>query len=197
MIFFFFWFLVLSFFCCLLDSDFTCSKIMRLFHGEFPANEAKELGTYLDVPHARIQEFRENNMGNANGMLIDLLNYWLETDSEKSWRKLAEAVKNCGYRVLADKLRQKSSQLLEGSAGEFPSDALLFMLIIDCLLWSIGHHFQDTHHIVQGAHHIYKLNPFQVLTDYCMIFFRTCKDNIFLSSFIFFCLLAWLLIVLF
>ena len=109
-------FLPLSF---VIDSDLTCSKIMRLFHGELPASEAKELGTYLDVPHAKIQEFRENNMGKANGMLIDVLNYWLEMDSEKSRSKLAEAVKNCGYGVLADKIRQKSSQLLEGSAGEF------------------------------------------------------------------------------
>ena len=163
---------------------------MRLFHGEFPASEAKELGIYLDVPHAKIQEFRENNMGNANGMLIDVLNYWLETDSEKSWSKLAEAVKNCGYGVLADRIRQKSSQLLEGSAGEVPSEALLFIWIIDVLLLSIGHD-------VQVAHHIYKLNPFQALTDYWRIFFRTCKCNIFLSSFIFFCLLAWLLRMLF
>ena len=83
---------------------------MRLFGQEFPANVAKELGTYLDVPHAKIQEFRENNMGNAKGMLIDVLNYWLETDPEKSWSKLAEAVEDCGYGVLAEKIRQKSSQ---------------------------------------------------------------------------------------
>ena len=38
---------------------------MRMFGGEFPASEAKELGSYLDVPHAKIQEFRENSMVNA------------------------------------------------------------------------------------------------------------------------------------
>ena len=83
---------------------------MRLFCGEFPASEAKELATYLDVSRANIQEFRENNIGNAKGMLIDVLNYWLETDPEKSWSKLAEAVKDCGYGVLAEKIRQDSSQ---------------------------------------------------------------------------------------
>ena len=82
---------------------------MRLFHGEFPGSDAKELGTYLGVPRASIQEFKENNMGNAKGMLIDVLNYWLETDSEKSWSKLAEAVEDCGYGVLAEKIREKSS----------------------------------------------------------------------------------------
>ena len=83
---------------------------MRLFRGEFPASEAKELGTYLEVPHAKIQEFRENNKGNAKGMLIDVLEYWLKMDIENSWRKLAEAVEDCDYKVLAEKIRQKSSQ---------------------------------------------------------------------------------------
>ena len=83
---------------------------MRLFQGEFPASEAKELGTYLDVPRATIQEFRQNNMGDAKGMLIDILDYWLERVPEKSWSKLAEAVEDCGYGVLAEKIRQKSSQ---------------------------------------------------------------------------------------
>ena len=83
---------------------------MRRFGGEFPASEAKELGTYLDIPRANIQEFRQNNVGNAKGMLIDVLDYWLETDPEKSWSKLTEAVEDCGYGVLAEKIRQKSSQ---------------------------------------------------------------------------------------
>ena len=92
------------------DSDITCSKIMRLFGEEFPASKAKELGTYLDIPHAKIQEFRENNMGNAKGMLIDVLNYWLEMDPEKSWRKLAEAVEYSGCKVLMEKIGWNSSQ---------------------------------------------------------------------------------------
>ena len=83
---------------------------MRLFRGEFPASEAKELGTYLDVPRTILQEFRQNNMGDAKGVLIDVLNYWLETDPEKSWSKLAGTVEDCGYGVLAEKIRQRSSQ---------------------------------------------------------------------------------------
>ena len=83
---------------------------MRLFRGKFPARKAKELGTYLEVPDANIQDFRENNIVDVNGMLIDVLNYWLKTDPEKSWIKLAEAVEDCGYGVLAENIRQKSSQ---------------------------------------------------------------------------------------
>ena len=50
---------------------------MRLFHGEFPASEAKKLAAYLDIPYNKLQQFRENNMGDAEGMLIDVLTYWL------------------------------------------------------------------------------------------------------------------------
>ena len=45
-------------------------------------------------------------MGDIKGMLIDVLNYWLETDPRKSWSKLAGAVEECGHRVLAEKIRQ-------------------------------------------------------------------------------------------
>ena len=38
--------------------------------------------------------------------MIDVLcYYWLETDPRKSWTKLAKAVEDCGYGVLADKIR--------------------------------------------------------------------------------------------
>ena len=49
-------------------------------------------------------------MSDAKGMLIDVLNYWLKTDTQKSWSKLADAVEDCGHGVLAEKMRQKSSQ---------------------------------------------------------------------------------------
>ena len=44
-------------------------------------------------------------MGDVKGMLIDVLNYWLETDPRKSWSKLAEAVEDCNHGVLAEKIR--------------------------------------------------------------------------------------------
>ena len=46
-------------------------------------------------------------MGDVKGMLIDVLNYWLETDPRKSWSNLAEAVEDCGHGVLAEKLRSR------------------------------------------------------------------------------------------
>ena len=82
---------------------------MHLFGDEFPSSKAKELGTYLNISHVRLQDFSHNNMGNVEGMMIDVLNYWLETDPRKSWTKLAEAVTDCGYGVLADKIRSIKS----------------------------------------------------------------------------------------
>jgi len=89
--------------------DLKCGKIMRLFREEFPCSEAKKLGTYLDLPYSKLQDLSHNNTGNVEGLMMDVLNYWLETDPEKSWIKLAEAVGDCGYRILAEKIRQKSS----------------------------------------------------------------------------------------
>ena len=78
---------------------------MHLFGDKFPSSKAKELGTYLSISHVRLKDFSHNNMGNVEGMMIDVLNYWLETDPRKSWIKLAEAVEECGYGVLANKIR--------------------------------------------------------------------------------------------
>ena len=50
-------------------------------------------------------------MGDAKEMLIDVLNYWLETDQWKSWSQLAEAVDDTGHRVLAEKIRQVNFSL--------------------------------------------------------------------------------------
>ena len=87
-----------------------CDKIMQLFQDNFPCSEAKKLGTFLDISYTKLQDLSHNNMGNVEGLMIDVLSYWLETDPEKSWSKLAEAVEGCGYGVLAEKIRQKSSQ---------------------------------------------------------------------------------------
>ena len=92
-----------------LARELKCSNILQLFRNEFPASDAKSLGTYLNLPNTQIEVFRYDNMG-AEGMLIDVLNSWLETDPEKSWSKLAEAVGGCGHETLAEKIRKMSSQ---------------------------------------------------------------------------------------
>ena len=75
---------------------------MRLFRDKFPASDAKKLGTYLDIPCAKLQELKQNNSNNAEGFLLDIINYWLANDTEKFWMKLAEAVEDCGHKLLAE-----------------------------------------------------------------------------------------------
>ena len=87
---------------------------MHLFGDEFPSSKAMQLGTYLNISYVRLQDFSHNNMGNVEGMMIDVLNYWLETDPRKSWTKLADAVEDCGYGVLAGKIR-----CVKGNHGKF------------------------------------------------------------------------------
>ena len=90
--------------------DLKMSKIMQLFRGNFPCSEARKLGTFLDLSYTKLQDLSHNHTGNVDGLMMDVLSYWLETDPEKSWSKLAEAVENCGYGVVAGNIRQKSSQ---------------------------------------------------------------------------------------
>ena len=90
--------------------DLKCGKIMRLFRDNFPCSEARKLGTFLDLSYSKLHDLSHNNMGNVEGLMMDVLNYWLETDPEKSWTKLAEAVEDCGYGVLAEEIRQKILQ---------------------------------------------------------------------------------------
>ena len=90
--------------------DLKCGKIMRVFRDNIPCSEARRLGTFLDLSYSKLQDLSHNNTGNVEGLMMDVLNYWLETDPEKSWSKLAEAVEDCGYGVLAEKIRQNISQ---------------------------------------------------------------------------------------
>jgi len=79
---------------------------MQLFHEEFQPIKLKDLlplGVFLTL----LYKFQVNKRGDAEGKLIDVLNFWVETDPENSWNKLAEAVELCGYGVLAEKIRQK------------------------------------------------------------------------------------------
>ena len=91
--------------------DLKCGNIMRLFRdNNFPCCKAKKLGTYLNLIYSKLQDLSCDNTCDVEGFMMDVINYWLETDPEKSWSKLAEAVEDCGYGVLAEKIRQKSSQ---------------------------------------------------------------------------------------
>jgi len=93
-----------------LDQDLSYGLILCELHEDFPASEASYLGSHLGLPPARLKEFSYNNPRDCKKEMQDVLDYWLTTDREKSWTKLAAAVKLCGYESLAEKIRRKSTE---------------------------------------------------------------------------------------
>ncbi len=80
---------------------------MALFREEFPSSKASELGTYLEVPQVRLQEFSHDHVRDCNREMLAVLNYWLENSTDRSWKKLAEAVEYCGCKVLSEKILRR------------------------------------------------------------------------------------------
>ena len=91
------------------DPTLTCSNIMMLFHDKFPSSEADVLGTHLKISQSFLKDARQNNVGNFKGMMIAVLDHWLDTNKRKSWTLLASAVELCGYVNIAEDIRNMES----------------------------------------------------------------------------------------
>ena len=76
--------------------------------GDFPADEAEELGIFLGMKKGRIDVLGINNSGNADQLLTAIIEEWLRNDKEKSWKKLADAVRSCHHPLLADKILEQN-----------------------------------------------------------------------------------------
>ena len=63
---------------------------------------------YLDVPQGRLSTFEANRPNNADGVLMDVITYWIDNDGEASWERLATALEKCGHAVMAKKIQSKS-----------------------------------------------------------------------------------------
>jgi len=94
-------------FVLLIGSSLNLGNILEIFKNEFPASKAGTLGIYLGIAPPMLDDFKRNNMGNAAGEMEAVLKHWLATDENKSWAKLADAVKNCDHPLLANKFRYK------------------------------------------------------------------------------------------
>ena len=70
-------------------------------HGEFPEHKAGLLGEMLGIPHATIETLKHDS-NNSIEFFSDVVNYWLQNDPDKSWSKLADVLKVCDYKVMAD-----------------------------------------------------------------------------------------------
>ena len=70
-----------------------------------------QLGVQLEIPPATLSTIEYNYPRDAQRCMTEVIKWWLQNASECSWTKLAQAVEAMGeYAVLANKLRQKTSQ---------------------------------------------------------------------------------------
>ena len=71
--------------------------------------EWHQLGLELGVPHAKLKEI-ENDYPQNQRRKVEVLDWWCRNTAEVSWIKLAKAVEEMGYILLAERLRRKTSQ---------------------------------------------------------------------------------------
>ena len=71
---------------------------------DFSASRAEDLGEYLGIKPGRIAALRQKSGGDPDRLLSRVIREWLNNDSEKSWLKLAKALKNCDHSLIAKKI---------------------------------------------------------------------------------------------
>ena len=67
-----------------------------------------QLGVQLGVPPCTLSIIEKNHPRDINRCKSEVLTWWLRNAKECSWKKMAQALEMMEYRVLADKLREKS-----------------------------------------------------------------------------------------
>ena len=65
----------------------------------------KSLGIQLHINLTKIKEIDINNRGQVADCRYDLVQFWLESDTSCSWKKLIDALSSCGHVVLAEQLK--------------------------------------------------------------------------------------------
>lgn len=78
--------------------------ITFLMKENFPAGDAKKLGMLLNIPPGVLNRFVANNPNNHDGVLMDVITYWNDND-EISWDTLSNALKKCGQKEMAAKIK--------------------------------------------------------------------------------------------
>eukprot|EP00731_Ephydatia_muelleri_P022384 Em0014g975a len=68
----------------------------------------KSLGSQLDIKLTKIKEIDVNNRGQVAECRYDLVQFWLESDTSCSWKKLIDALSSCDHVVLAEQLKTKT-----------------------------------------------------------------------------------------
>ena len=68
-----------------------------------------DLGMLLVVPVHQLDIIQMNNPHNTQMCCTKMFSYWLQTDTEASWSKLLNALRNMAQNSLADKIKTEIS----------------------------------------------------------------------------------------
>ena len=63
-----------------------------------------KLGVQLDFKRSRLDIIKADHPNNVEGAKIKLVSEWLDNDPDKSWDKLASALRQIGHINLSDKI---------------------------------------------------------------------------------------------
>ncbi len=74
----------------------------------FSASDAEALGVHLQVPRSDIKTMKTDNVGNARGLLYNIIDAWLQ-QREPTLEELAEALERTDYKKIAKKIRGESA----------------------------------------------------------------------------------------
>ena len=110
---------------------------------DFHANRAEDLGVYLGIKPGRIAALKQISGGDPDRLLSSVITEWLDNDSEKSWQKLATALRHCHHSLIAEKIASQEGM------HEFP--------IIESVRYNLLHTFPTmtkTAVLILGAHFI-------------------------------------------
>ena len=87
------------------DSTFTHKNILSALKDVV---DWKSLGIQLNISLTKIEEIDINNRGQVADCRRHLIQFWLESDTSCSWKKLIDALSSCDHVVLAEQLKTKT-----------------------------------------------------------------------------------------
>lgn len=83
----------------------TVVNILKILKdGKFAFTKAESLGRGLGLSNGKIAQFKMESPGSLEGLLANILDHWLQNNKPTSWKSLAEALRLCDCRNLANKI---------------------------------------------------------------------------------------------
>ena len=91
----------------IVELELTYSGIISFLKEErFSSADAQLLGVHLNIPQPTMNTLTKNNVGNADGLLYDVIDSWLNF-TDPTAEELAKALDNSDCKRIADRIRGK------------------------------------------------------------------------------------------